>query len=80
MLYRIGPTKFTWADIDGWVNRTKVQLSGWEAETIKQLGDIYTYAAEEYSEKKVDAPYMPDKMQRASLVDNIKDILRRPVV
>jgi len=72
--------RFGWADLDGWVNRTSVHLSGWEAETVKHLGEIYSRGCEEFNDKNSEAPYRSEELRAETNMNNIKSILRRPVV
>jgi len=79
LFYRVGPSKITWSDIDGFVNRTGIQLSGWESETIKWLTDVYTDSCREFSDAQLSAPYLPRKADQGKNAEGLKSMLRRPI-
>jgi hypothetical protein len=78
LVYRIGPRAITWADLNAWCNRTDIQLTGWESETIKQLCDLYERSAIEYSDKDIAAPYKSQDKPTV-IASEIQSILRRPI-
>jgi len=65
--------------MDGFVNRTGIQLSGWESETIKWLTDVYTDSCREFSDAQLPAPYLPRKAESGKSAEGLQSMLRRPI-
>lgn len=84
-LFRIGTGKQTgmglvnldWTDIDAWCRRSKINLTGWESETIFQMSGSYVSSFLSGKEKSAQPPYgAPSKREEKTKEDISSGILK----
>ena len=69
----------TWQEIDAFVNRTKLRLTGWEAETIKRLSALYASNVLKYDNQDAPAPYR-NEQERSRIAQTMKSALSSIVI
>ena len=69
----------TWQEIDAFVARTQLHLTGWEAETIKRLSALYASSVLKYDNQDVKSPYRTEE-ENKDIATGMKSILRGIVV
>lgn len=69
----------TWQEIDAFVARTRLHLTGWEAETIKRLSALYASSVLKYDNQDVQAPYRTQEEQQ-DIAKGMKSVLRGIVI
>ena len=69
----------TWQEIDAFVARTRLRLTGWEAETIKRLSALYASNVLKYDNQDAPAPYRNEK-ERSRIAKTMKSALSSIVI
>jgi hypothetical protein len=69
----------TWQEIDAFVARTKLHLTGWEAETIKRLSALYASNVLKYDNQDAPAPYR-NEQERSRIAQTMKSALSSIVI
>lgn len=69
----------TWQEIDAFVARTGLHLTGWEAETIKQLSALYASSVLKYDNQDAPSPYRTEE-ERRDIAKGMKSVLRGIVI
>lgn len=69
----------TWQEIDAFVARTGLHLTGWESETIKRLSALYASCIIKYDNQDAQAPYRT-KEEEQRIAKGMKSVLRGIVV
>ena len=69
----------TWQEIDAFVARTRLHLTGWEAETIKRLSALYASNVLKYDNQDAPAPYRNEK-ERSRIASTMKSALSSIVI
>tara|TARA_R110002073_G_scaffold101497_2_gene230701 strand:- start:86 stop:478 length:393 start_codon:yes stop_codon:yes gene_type:complete len=69
----------TWQEIDAFVARTHLHLTGWEAETVKRLSALYASSVLKYDNQDVQSPYRNEEEQK-DIAKGLKSFLRGIVI
>jgi len=69
----------TWQEIDAFVARTQLHLTGWEAETIKRLSALYASSVLKYDNQDVKSPYRTEE-ENKDIATGMKSVLRGIVI
>ena len=65
----------TWQEIDSFMARTHLHLTGWEAETIKRLSALYASSVLKYDNQDVKSPYRTEE-ENKDIAEGMKSVLR----
>lgn len=69
----------TWVEINAFLCTTRMQLTAWEAETIKRLSALYASSVLKYDNIDAQAPYRTEKEQ-TRIAKTMKEALRGIVI
>lgn len=74
-----GLTPVTWQEIESFTKGTGVQLTAWEARTIRDMSAKYANGVVRYTNVNVEAPYQSER-EKARIADTMKSALRGMVL
>ena len=74
-----GVQSITWQEMDAFVQRTRIPITAWEAETLKRLSAVYAGSVVKYDNQDAPAPYRNAK-ENQRIATSMKSALRQVVI
>ncbi len=74
-----GLTPVTWQEIESFSKGTGVELTAWEARTIRNMSAQYANGVVKYTNVNVEAPFRSER-EKVRIADTMKSALRGMVI